>query len=170
MPDINHNPRRPGGGHGGRLAAGAALACALAIPAEGLKFTPYYDPVGILTVCYGHTGGDVVKGRLYSMDECRRLLNQDMLDAVQAVERCVPGLPVHQLAAWSDTVYNVGPAIVCDPRKSTAARLLQAGQWAEACQQLPRWNKARVGGVMVELPGLTKRRARALAMCEGRPT
>lgn len=167
MRDLS-TPMRRGSSQSARFAAGAALACALAIPAEGLKLTPYYDPPGILTVCYGHTGADVVKGRTYSMAECRALLNKDMLDAVQAVERCVPGLPLHQLAAWSDTVYNVGPSIVCDPGKSTAARLLQAGQWGDACRQLPRWNKARVGGVMVELPGLTKRRARALAVCEGR--
>lgn len=151
-----------------RIGAAAALAMVIAIPAEGIKLTPYYDPPGILTVCYGHTGPDVVKGRRYSMDECRRLLNMDMLEAVHAVERCVPGLPWHQLAAWSDTVYNVGPSIVCDPAKSTAARLLRGGQWGEACQQLPRWNKARVAGVMTELKGLTKRRAQALAMCEGR--
>lgn len=166
MPDRSNTS--PGRRSAGRFGAAAALAMALTIPAEGIKFTPYYDPPGILTVCYGHTGADVVKGRSYSMAECRLLLDADMLEAVQAVERCAPGMPVHQLAAWADTVYNVGPAIVCDPRKSTAARLLHAGQWTEACQQLPRWNKARVGGVMVELPGLTKRRARALSMCEGR--
>lgn len=162
MSDLSRMPP------GRRYAAAAGLALLITVPAEGIKLTPYYDPPGILTVCYGHTGPDIVKGRRYSMDECRRLLNEDMLEAVREVERCVPGLPVHQLAAWSDTVYNVGPAIVCDPRKSTAAQLLQAGQWAEACQQLPRWNKARVAGVMVELKGLTKRRAQALAMCEGR--
>jgi GH24 family phage-related lysozyme (muramidase) len=144
------------------------VALALTIPAEGLKLTPYYDPPGILTVCYGHTGPDVVKGRRYSLDECRAMLNRDMLEALQTVERCAPGMPAYQLPAWGDTVYNVGPSIVCDTSKSTAARLLQSGQWGEACRQLPRWNKARVGGVMVELPGLTKRRAKALAVCEGR--
>ena len=41
----------------------------------------------------------------------------------------------------------------------------QAGDLAGACQQLPRWNKARVAGAMVELPGLTKRRAAEMALC-----
>ena len=48
---------------------------------------------------------------------------------------------------------------------STAARMLKAGDIAGACQQLPRWDKASVGGVMVSLPGLTKRRAKEMALC-----
>jgi GH24 family phage-related lysozyme (muramidase) len=36
-----------------RRSAAAALAVAIAIPAEGLRQWAYYDPPGILTVCYG---------------------------------------------------------------------------------------------------------------------
>ena len=42
---------------------------------------------------------------------------------------------------------------------------LKAGKIAEACDQLPRWNKATIGGRLVELPGLTKRRAAERALC-----
>lgn len=147
-----------------RLATAAALATAIAIPAEGLRQYAYYDPPGVLTVCYGSTT-DVVKGRKYSLDECRQRLNADMLQAIETVERCVPGLPEHQLAAWGDAVYNLGPTIVCDTGRSTAARLLAAGEREAACRQLPRWDKARVGGVMVTLPGLTKRRAAEMGLC-----
>ncbi|HEY8606767.1 MAG TPA: hypothetical protein VIM12_06620 [Noviherbaspirillum sp.] len=48
----------------------------------------------------------------------------------------VPGLPVNVLAAFSDAVYNMGPTIACNTGASTAA-----------CNQLPRWGEARVGGV-----------------------
>lgn len=140
------------------------LATALAIPAEGLRHYAYYDPPGVLTVCYGSTD-KVVKGRYYSLDECRIMLDDDMLDAIDQVERCVPGLPERPLAAFADAVYNMGPSIACNPQKSTAARLLKSGQIAAACNQLPRWNKAKVAGVFVELPGLTKRREAERKLC-----
>lgn len=148
-----------------RLSAAAAIATALAIPAEGLRQFAYYDPPGILTVCYGHTGADVEKGRKYSLDECKALLNDDMMKAVSAVDKCQPGLPDNVLAAFSDAAYNLGPTIACNTERSTAARYLAAGMFQEACDQLPRWNKASVGGVMVPLPGLTKRRAKERELC-----
>lgn len=147
-----------------RLTAAAALATAIAIPAEGLRQYAYYDPPGVLTVCYGSTT-NVVKGKQYTLEECRKRLSADMLAAVEAVERCAPGLPEHSLAAFADATYNVGPTLVCDVRTSTAARMLKEGNVAAACNQLPRWNKARVAGKMVELPGLTKRRETERQLC-----
>lgn len=148
-----------------RTILATAIATAIAVPAEGIKLTPYYDPPGILTVCRGHTGADVVKNRQYSMAECDRFMTDDMRHAVATVERCAPGLPVNVLAAFADATFNIGPTIACDQRKSTAARLLANGNWKLACHQLPRWNKARVYGVMVELPGLTKRREAERLLC-----
>ena len=144
-----------------RIAAATAIATALAVPAEGLRQYAYYDPPGILTVCEGHTGKDIVKGKKYSLEECDAFLNDDMKSAINTVEKCVPGLPDHVLAAFADAVYNMGPKIACDTNKSTAARLLKAGEIEEACQQLPKWNKA--GGV--PLPGLTKRRNAEMEVC-----
>lgn len=149
---------------GKRVGAAVALAAAIAIPAEGLRQWAYRDPPGILTVCYGSTT-NVQKGVKYSLDECKARLDADMLAAVQAVDRCAPGLPVPVLAAFGDAVYNIGPTVACDTSRSTAARLLKAGDLRGACDQLPRWNKARVAGAMVELPGLTKRRARERELC-----
>ena len=147
-----------------RLLAAAALATAITIPAEGLRQYAYRDPPGILTVCYGTTGKDVIAGRKYSLQECNAFLDRDMLKAVQTVEKCQPGLPENVLAAFSDAVYNLGPSVACE---STAARLLRSGKVMEACDQLPRWNKAKVAGVYVELPGLTKRREEERRLCRG---
>ena len=147
-----------------RMGLAMVIATSIAIPAEGLRQKAYYDPPGILTVCYGSTT-DVVAGKVYSLEECNERLNADMRQALETVERCVPGLPVGQLAAWGDAVYNLGPKIVCDQRRSTAARLLATGSYEAACRQLPRWDKATVGGVPVGLPGLTKRRAREMEVC-----
>jgi GH24 family phage-related lysozyme (muramidase) len=148
-----------------RIAAATAAAMAIAAPAEGLRRVAYYDPPGILTVCRGHTGPDVLKGKTYSMQECDRFFNDDMRKAVEHVERCVPGLPPNVLAAFSDAVYNMGPTIACDTDNSTAARLLKQGNLPAACEQLPRWDKARIAGVLTSLPGLTKRRALEMDVC-----
>lgn len=144
-----------------RLGAVAAIATAIAIPAEGLRQLAYYDPPGILTVCFGHTE-NVVKGKKYSLDECKALLTQDMEKAVAQVERCHPNLPVQVAAAFSDAVFNLGPKVACD---STASRYLEDGNFEAACRELPRWNKARVMGQLVPLPGLTKRRQKEMELC-----
>lgn len=144
-----------------RLGAAAAIATAIAIPAEGLRQFAYYDPPGILTVCYGHTG-NVVKGKKYSLEECKALLTEDMAEAVDQVERCHPNLPVQVQAAFSDAVFNLGPKVACE---STASRYLADGNIEAACRELPRWNKARVMGQLVPLPGLTKRRNAEMALC-----
>ena len=140
----------------------AALVMALAIPAEGLRQYAYYDPPGVLTVCYGTTGKDVIEGKKYSLEECRAFLERDMLEAITIVERCHPGLPDKVLAAFSDAVYNIGPNVACN---STANKYLKAGDYVAACNELPRWNKARVAGQMVALPGLTKRRSAEQKLC-----
>jgi lysozyme len=146
-----------------RARLAIALAAAIAIPAEGLRQYAYRDPPGILTVCYGSTT-NVQPGKRYSLEECKARLNADMLSAVRTVERCAPGLPVNVLAAFSDAVYNIGPKVACGPG-STAAKLLKAGDLIGACNQLPRWNKSTIGGQLVELPGLTKRRAKERELC-----
>lgn len=149
-----------------RKAAALSLATALAIPAEGLRRVAYYDPPGILTVCRGHTGPDVVKDKIYSLAACDQYMDNDMRKAVDTVEKCAPGLPPNVLAAFADAVYNSGPKIACGPApKSTAYRYLKNGQLIEACNQIPRWNKASVGGIMIPLPGLTKRRAEEQTIC-----
>lgn len=148
-----------------RIAAATAIAMALAAPMEGLRRVAYVDPPGILTVCRGHTGADVRKDKVYSMTECDAFFNADMRRAVAAVERCAPGLPPNVLAAFADATYNAGPTVACDPVHSTAARYLAVHRLADACNELPRWNKARVAGVLVPLPGLTRRRALEQDVC-----
>jgi len=152
------------GGAAITAAAVAALA-AFAGPLEGTRYTPYYDPPGILTVCKGHTGVDVIKGKRYSDAECEKFILEDAREALEIVERCAPGLPPNVMIAFGDAVFNMGSKIVCDTEHSTAARLLKSGDIEGACNQLPRWNRANVAGVMVPLPGLTKRREKERLLC-----
>lgn len=147
-----------------RAGLAVVIASSIAIPAEGLRQWAYQDPVGITTICYGSTAG-VKMGDHKDVDECMALLTKEMGDAVRTVDACQPDLPIGVLAAFSDAVYNMGPTIACDTTRSTAARRLKAGDINGACLELPRWNRAKVAGVAVPLPGLTKRRAREMEIC-----
>lgn len=147
-----------------RITTALAIATTLAIPAEGLRQVAYHDPVGILTICYGDTN-NVMPGQTATLEDCKARLDAEMLKAVQQVEHCVPDLPVNVLAAFGDAVYNMGPGIACDTTKSTAARLLKAGDMVGACMQLPRWNKVRTAVGTFSLPGLTKRRNAEMQVC-----
>jgi lysozyme len=148
-----------------RKAGAIAMAAAIAAPCEGLRQWAYYCPAGVLTVCEGHTGPDVMRGRKYSLAECDAFMSADMKKAIDVVERCVPGLPQEVLAAFGDAVFNLGGTIACNREASTAARYLYKGQLLAACNELPKWNRARVAGVLVPLPGLTKRRAIEQDVC-----
>jgi GH24 family phage-related lysozyme (muramidase) len=150
---------------GKRILAVLGTAVTIAVPAEGIKLTHYYDPPGILTVCRGHTGSDIVKGKVYTIAECDKWMDDDMRKAVKQVDACVPNLPGPVHAAFSDAVFNLGPKIVCNQKASTAARYLAAGQYEKACNELPKWDKARVYGEMQPLKGLTKRRAEERDLC-----
>lgn len=150
-----------------RKASAITLALSIAVGAEGLRQYAYDDTGGILTTCYGHTGKDVVKGKHYSLDECKSLLNVDMGNAIDAVDHCVPNLPMSVLAAFGDITYNEGPTAACNKSASHAARYLASGQYELACKELPKWNKAKIGGTLVALPGLTTRRNNEVALCLG---
>lgn len=147
-----------------RRTAALTLAACIAAPCEGLRQVAYRDPVGIPTVCFGMTKG-VKMGDTHTVDECKVMLTQEMTNVVSAVDSCRPGLPAPVLAAFADAAYNIGEHIACDASRSTAARKLKAGDIIGACNELPKWDKARVAGVMVSLPGLTKRRALERDLC-----
>ena len=152
---------------GARHAAILALATAIAIPAEGIRQWAYKDVAGVATICYGTTTG-IKPGDYKTLAQCKVLLNADMLKSIDAVQKCARReLTDTQTAALADAVYNIGPVIVCDTTRSTLARKLQAGDVVGACNELPKWDKARVAGVLVALPGLTKRREAERALCLG---
>lgn len=152
------------------LSSAAVLAVASPCVAyyEGMVPHTYADPIGIPTICYGHTGTDVVPGRKATPMECQALLEQDLGEALRALDQCVRvPVEVHEAAALVSFTYNVGGRALCT---STLVLMLNAGappqRW---CAQLSRWTKATVPvvRVKVELPGLVKRRASERAMCLG---
>ena len=141
--------------------ATGVLALALPVVAmwEGLSLTPYRDPVGILTVCYGETAGEM---REFTPAECKVKLQESLAAHGAAISECLPaGLPEHVQAASLSFAYNVGASAFCG---STMRRKLADGDLLSACAELDRWVYAKGQ----KLPGLVKRRAAERAMCEGR--
>lgn len=126
---------------------------------EGREYAPYRDVVGVLTVCDGITGPDVVPGKTYTDAECNALSLKHVEDHGAKLLQCIT-VRVTQgyydaLASWA---YNVGVGAACG---STLVRLLNAGEYRAACEQLMRWNRA--GGQVVR--GLTNRRMQERAQC-----
>ncbi|ALR07629.2 lysozyme [Xylella fastidiosa] len=150
----------------GKGLKGATLVLAIATPFvaywEGLKHRPYKDIVGVWTVCYGHTGANVVIGKTYTEAECDALLQADLREANGYVRRCisVPMLP-HIEASLVSATFNLGPKVVCG---STLQRKALANDWPGACAELDRWKHAAGR----EVRGLVLRRADERALCEGR--
>jgi lysozyme len=154
MPEKRVSPRK-GAAIG---AAVVALAAPMVMHFEGLVTTPYLDPIGIPTVCYGETH---VVMRTYTPAECKGMLLASMAEHGAHITPCLPdALPDHKKAAALSFAYNVGASAFC---RSTFARKLKAGD-PTSCAELSRWVLA--GGK--ELPGLVRRRAAERALCEGR--
>lgn len=147
---------------------GTAAALVLgALPArEGVRYVAFSDPVGVPTICLGRTKG-VKLGMTATPEQCKAWTGEDVMQALNEVRRCHPNLEMTapQIAAFTDGVYTAGSKMVCDRVNSTMARKLYAGDIEGACREFPKWDKGRVAGVLVPLPGLTKRRAANMAQC-----
>ncbi|WP_391595587.1 lysozyme [Yersinia mollaretii] len=127
------------------VVAGGAMAIAIALVGgseglEGREYTPYRDVVGVLTVCDGHTGKDIIPGKRYSDAECDALLHQDLLPVFAAIDRIV-NVPISDFrkAALASFGYNVGITAMTN---STMVKKLNRGDTSGACDELRRWIKA----------------------------
>lgn len=125
---------------------------------EGLRPKAYLDPVGIPTICYGETL-NVKMGDVQTVENCNIMLKARLKMFGVAVDYIIePPMSAETHAAFTSFAYNVG---IDAFRRSTLARLYNEGKKREACNQLPRWNKAK-GKV---LAGLTKRREQERQLC-----
>jgi lysozyme len=126
---------------------------------EGTSLQAYRDPVGIVTICNGHTRTAKL-GQTVTSERCAELLREDSSEAQQAVKRLVR-VPVtqEQYDALVSFTFNVGSSNLAS---STLLRKVNAGDCRGAEREFHRWNRAK--GIV--LPGLTKRRAAEAAMWE----
>jgi lysozyme len=145
-------------------ASGAIIGASMMIKdGEGREYRPYIDPVGVLTVCDGVTGADVIRGKTYTDKECDALLIKHTKIAEAAVNRQVK-VPINDFIKSSliDFTYNLGEGNLAS---STLIKKLNAKDYEGACYELIRWNKGLVKGRKVELKGLTTRRNDEMAVC-----
>lgn len=122
----------------GMAGAGSLAIAGVMIPdLEGVRYAPYRDVAGVLTVCYGHTGPDIKPGKKYSESECSALLQKDLVPFHRSVERSVK-VPAneYQKAALITFSYNVGVAAF---ERSAVLRHLNAGNYQAACDGLRQW-------------------------------
>lgn len=155
-----------------RLAVGLAITVAGVV---GIKYNPsdlavsptglttiiaheavvqqtYLDPVGIPTVCVGHTA-TAKMGEFKTLAQCHELLASDTKIAEAAVKRLVKvQITQEQYDALTSFTFNVGEGNLA---RSTLLRKLNSNDCLGAADEFPKWNRAK-GKV---LRGLTKRRA-----------
>ena len=128
---------------------------------EGFSSTPYLCPAKIPTIGYGSTRyPDSRKVSLsdnpITKEEATTYLRFDVVDAEKLVTKSVTvPLTQGQFDALVDFVYNLGPGAFLG---STLLKVLNNGDYSTASNEFLKWNKARVDGILKELPGLTKRR------------
>lgn len=142
------------------IAGGTMAIAAVLIPSlEGVEYKPYRDVVGVLTVCYGHTGSDIIPDKMYTEAECKAMLDKDLQPFARSVERSVK-VPAseYQKAALISFSYNVGVKAF---ESSTLLKKLNAGDSRGACDEMRRWNKA--GGKVWK--GLINRREVEREIC-----
>ncbi|KAF7726812.1 hypothetical protein EC973_008413 [Apophysomyces ossiformis] len=128
---------------------------------EGFVASPGPDPIGLVTVGYGHkcTSPDcseVPYSYPLTKADAEALLRQDLPQFIRAVDSSLKDnlkLNENQRAALTSFTYNMGPT---NFKTSTLVKRLNAGEDPNtvAAEELPRWNKA--GGKV--FAGLVRRR------------
>lgn len=145
------------------LVGAGASAIALTVIAyfEGVRYEPYEDVGGVLTVCYGHTGIDIVPNKTYTKEECDEILELDFELTKMQVDRLVK-VPINDYtkAALYSFAFNVGTNAFA---RSTMLKKLNAGDQYGACEELKKWVyvKKKVWH------GLVNRREAEAAICHG---
>jgi lysozyme len=154
-------PNLDSGGAGVRLhisPTGLAIVKAFESCLDPMKgrpgfFKPYVDPVGVLTIGWGHTNHHEPKftsSSVWSQQQCDDALAGVMatFEAHVAKQAKVP-LTQYEFDALVSWSYNTG-----GPETATLWRKLNAGDKASVPSELAKWNR---GGGKV-LNGLTRRR------------
>ena len=121
----------------------------------------YLCPAGKWTIGYGSCKG-VRSGMKITKEEAELRLREDLRTAEADVKRYVTvPLTQGQYDALVSFVFNLGAG---NFRSSTLLKKLNQGLYNDVPEQIMRWNKARVGGKLTVLNGLTRRRAAEAAI------
>jgi lysozyme len=128
---------------------------------EGLRLQAYLDSAGVATVGVGHTAG-VKMGDVISVEQADQFLREDLAWVEAAIRNHVKvPLTQNQYDALCSLIFNIGAGGF---QESTLLRKLNAGDYAGAADEFPRWNKATVQGSLTVIPGLSTRRTAERAL------
>lgn len=144
-------------GANGLAVVKAFESCMQAVKGQPGMFRAYVDPVGVLTIGWGHTNDHNPKftsSTVWTQAQCDTVLAGDMAVFEDHVNKLAK-VPLTQnefdaLVSWS---FNTG-----GPANASLWSALNAGNKAAIPAKLAAWNKGTVRGVLVELAGLTRRR------------
>ena len=129
---------------------------------EGSKNNVYKDIAGLDTIGVGHlittkekADGTFSSG-VISDSEVDALLLQDLSSTQKAIRGCVKQpLTQEQYDSLVSLAFNIGSSGFCN---STLVKKINEADYKAVPNQMLRWNKARVGGVLQPSKGLTNRR------------
>ncbi|MBJ9275290.1 lysozyme [Citrobacter amalonaticus] len=107
---------------------------------EGVRYQPYRDVVDKWTVCWGHTGKDIILDKTYTKAECQALLDKDLNIVARQINPYIKvPIPETTRGALYSFVYNVGAG---NFKTSTLLYKINQGDIKGACEQLRRWTYA----------------------------
>ncbi|GAB3550116.1 lysozyme [Spirosoma fluminis] len=126
---------------------------------EGCRLKAYRDQVGVPTIGIGHTGPDVVMGKVITYAEALRLLDEDLNRFEKVVNRAIEKpLTQNQFDALTSFVFNVGTGAFLG---STLLKVINNDPNSPAIRtQFMRWTKGTVNGQKRDLTVLVARRKR----------
>lgn len=127
---------------------------------EGYSDKAYQDVVGIWTIGFGTTKDVKPADKIDPVKALQRKA-EDIVKFEGALKQCVT-VPLHQheYDAYVSLAYNIGPGAFCN---STLVKRLNQQDYAGACKEILRWNRA--GGRVVK--GLAVRREAEYRQCIG---
>jgi lysozyme len=127
---------------------------------EGFKDYAYIDTDGTPVIGYGlsRIGGLPVQiGDRISPTQADAALNAHLREIDRELDEVIKvDLSDRQLSAVISLAYNVG---VDGIKSSTLVEKINAEDYVGAADEFLRWDKANMQGVLLQMPGLTRRRA-----------
>lgn len=127
---------------------------------EGFKDYAYIDTDGTPVIGYGLSrinGVPVRIGDRITPSEADSALDAHLREIQQELAKVVKvELTEQQLSALASISFNVGVGAI---KNSTLLRKINAQDYAGAANEFLRWDKANMRGRLVQLPGLSRRRA-----------
>lgn len=144
-------------GANGLAVVKAFESCMQAVKGQPGMFRAYVDPVGVLTIGWGHTNDHLPKftsSTVWTQAQCDAALAGDMATFEDHVNKLAKiDLTQNEFDALVSWSFNTG-----GPATASLWAALNAGNKAAIPAKLAAWNKGTVRGVLVELAGLTRRR------------